>query len=443
MTLTTKFVRSHFIRPTVSARKALAWEMKLIYEFWGFCVNGDNDLTGAIGSAKGFATTGISMPSGFQSGSLLASGSDGVTHLGMPFFSSSSGVFSSTHIGSHLVTWKSGSTSTDDSIYEITQFLDSNTIRVDPHSGGTPYISASNEPFFEERSSINFRVVNLETTNGLTYTSGAYMVMNMLAAPDVNQGQALSQVKIGYVVGSQIALRLWLSPSGSWTGSAFTDGGEFKASTGTNAEWSENGSSSPGIITLIGARDFLIMHGMGITTTGLGGWHNGPAGFHIEIPERLYPQEVDPNVITANIWGQGMASIDTGKGYSACYMPIRTSQQPKLHETLVKSPTSTVWDTRVFTSTMLSVNNDSTNAIYNQFTDNYFVSDALLAYVADTTNFCMARVRLRRVRFVPQILPRFHMIGSGSNAWVHIQDSIMWPWDGARIPYRLVNDVND
>lgn len=441
MTLDTKFVRSHFVKSTISARKALAWEMKLMYEFWGFCVNGDNDLTGAVGAAKGFAS--ISMPSGFQSGSLLVSGSDGVTHIGMPFFSSSSGVFTSAHVGSHLVTWKSGSSSTDDSIYEITKYIDANTVRVDTRSGGTPYVSSSNEPKFEERSSINFRVVNLDTTNALTYTSGQYMVMNMLGAPDVNAGADIAQVKIGYVIGSQIALRLWLSPSGSWTGSTFTDGGEFAANTGNSGEWTELGSSAPGVITLIGAKDFLILHGMGITAAGSNGWHTAGAGFHIEIPERLYPQEVDPNVITANIWGQGMASTSTTKGYSAFYMPTRTDQQPRVHETLVKSPTSDVWDSNGFNTTMLSVDADSRNIAYNSFTNQYFVSDALLSYVATTTDFCLSRVRLRRVRFVPQVLPRFHMIGSGSNAWIHIQDSIMWPWDGARLPYRLINDLND
>ena len=166
-----------------SALRMYGHILKTVYEFWGFCVNGDNDLTGA----KGLPTGSFSSfdPSVFYSGSsLLISGSDGETVGGTPYFSASSADFT-TLTGSGLfrkwlVTWKSGSTSTDDSIYKIRQVLDANTLFVDSFNGGTPF-SGSNPPnqlLFTDRNSINYRIVDTqEVMDNQTFTSGQYMVM--------------------------------------------------------------------------------------------------------------------------------------------------------------------------------------------------------------------------------------------------------------------------
>src|SRR6188474_1477589 len=119
--LTTKFVKAHITTTTVSNTNAMRWLHKLMYEFWGFCINGDDNLL----QPRGFAPlSGVLFPANWQSGTavLLASGSDGSTQDGMPFFEAPSIDWTSgSKVGKHLVTWKSGSTCTDDSIYLITQ----------------------------------------------------------------------------------------------------------------------------------------------------------------------------------------------------------------------------------------------------------------------------------------------------------------------------------
>ena len=172
--------------------------MKLIYEFWGFCTNGGNSLTqpGGFATISGaLAPNYISMPTGFQSGSssLLTSGSDGATSLGSPVFTAPSVNWTSgSYLGKFLVTWQSGSTSTDDSIYPILQILNSSSIVVDTTIGGTPYAPANYLPSFTNRSGVNFRVIDLVAAGNLGWKSGSYMVLQFNGSY-VNAGQANSQ----------------------------------------------------------------------------------------------------------------------------------------------------------------------------------------------------------------------------------------------------------
>lgn len=80
--LTAKFVRSHVIGDVVQGQ-GFSWFFKLMYEFWGFCINGSDSLTLAGGMPEN-EVTGTSMPDGFQNGtgSLISSGSDGFPEVG-------------------------------------------------------------------------------------------------------------------------------------------------------------------------------------------------------------------------------------------------------------------------------------------------------------------------------------------------------------------------
>lgn len=226
--LTPKFVRSHVIGD-VAQGQGFSWFFKLIYEFWGFCVNGGNSLTEAGGFVPN-ELTGTSMPDGFQNGtgSLIASGTDGYTEAGMPFFKSLNlNAFSASYVGKHIVVWKSGSTSTDDSIYPITQWINSSTIRVDVLAGGTPY-SASLHPSFSTRNNINYRIIDFSAAAALPgYTTNDYLVLQFNGAPLVNPGQRLSQARLRRNTtygGSGYNCSIQLSPSGSWRAAGFESG---------------------------------------------------------------------------------------------------------------------------------------------------------------------------------------------------------------------------
>src|SRR5271165_1884413 len=81
--------------------------------------------------------------------------------------------------------------------------------------------------------------------------------------------------------------------------------------TGTffNSTGSFNGNSMA-TMTLIGARDFLITEvrgpsqvvGAAYNSSSVQNSYTAGAGFHVEVPQRLYPQAVDPNPIVWTLW---------------------------------------------------------------------------------------------------------------------------------------------
>ena len=248
--LTPKFIRAHNI-PSTAGSKAFEWFFKLMYEFWGFCVNGGDDLKVPGGFAP---LTGVSMPAGFESGSqvLIASGTDGFTQNGMPFFNSLDKFkFSGSYVGKHLVTWKSGSTSTDDSIYEIIGWVNSGTIRVNILEGGTPY-TGSLHPGFTDRTQINYRIIDFLAAANLSgyTTSSDYLVLQFNGAPLVNPGQPLSQAKITKrLTGIQAPnVPIQLSPSGSWHGYMLDSGswssGSYSSGSYSTGSWSSGSYTS-------------------------------------------------------------------------------------------------------------------------------------------------------------------------------------------------------
>lgn len=409
--------------------------LKLSYEFWGFCVNGDNDLTGTIGSTKGFPVGGINMPSGFANQYLHASGSDGVTHVGMPFFSSSTGNFSSSVIiGKHLVTWQSGSTSTDDSIYEITQLINSTTIRVNVLQGGTPTQSTNWVPSFSERSSVNYRIVDIAATALLTYVSGNNLVFNINGAPQVNVGQLKPQVKVAInIAGSAYGLRMTLAPSGSWNGSIFTEGNnEFICSTGNGGDFGGSGTADFAFMTLVGSTDSLFAHASGRSFSPNG--IQGSFGFLWEIPERLYPQANDPNPLAGTIWGAGVDAQVTTKGWNF-YNMVCQDNKIRRWDTLFRCPTGLYENNGIYANGYSGTPAPRYNNLgYNPFNGTVPFMEAVL-HQSTAGQWCLARVRLRRTRFYVNSMARDQIVGTGPvNSWYHMFDTVWIPWDGARLP---------
>jgi hypothetical protein len=401
---------------------------KLIYEFWGFCVNGGSSLSVPGGFASSGSVLPVSgaviFPAGFESGStvLLVSGSDGLTQAGMPFFDTVSPVFSSSYVGKWLVTWKSGSTSTDDSIYRISQWFNSSSIRLNVNNGGTPY-SASLHPSFDTRTQINYRVIDFNAAANLSgYTTNDGLVVQFNGANLINTGQLASQVRLRH---NTTNLGIIASPSGSWTPVS----GTFSDPTPeSNVNWC-NVSDGTGYISLFGAQDYLIAHSRG-------SWNSAASWFHVEIPQRLYPQKLDPNVVT--FINFGVDSVDQSN-YHTMRMISPVDAQTRDWEMFVRSPISDFFtdDGGYPGATLGSVVNGRFNgSFFNVFTNKFLLMDALLGLTATSLQYSLARVRVRRVRFTAPIVPSFQRLGD-LGVWLHVGNGVLWPWDNALLPYNL------
>jgi len=224
-----KFIRG-MIYPNVNAGgRSIPWHMKWDYEFWGFCVNGTSSLT----VPGGFASlNGTNFPANFTAGtSLLTSGSDG-SHPVVTgdlfsgecvFTALSSTPFTTAMVGKALVMWKPNSDSSEDSIYIITQLINSSQIMININTGGTPN-ATTKHPSMTARTGVNYRVVDMETgANAFTGLLGAHMVFQMDAS-SVNPGQANSQILFYWRgnSGQGLPMGIGISGTGSWNGNTFS-----------------------------------------------------------------------------------------------------------------------------------------------------------------------------------------------------------------------------
>jgi hypothetical protein len=467
--LTPKFVRAHAIP---QGANGFNWFFKLIYEFWGFCVNGDTNLTQPGGFSP---NTGVfQMPwspvsSSAAAAGLLASGTDGYTSSGMPFFNTiNQTAFSSSYANKWLVTWKSGSTSTDDSVYQITQWINSASVRLNVLQGGTPY-SASLHPSLTDRDQIYWRVVDFAPAAAMSvlYNTSS-LILQFNAAADVNPNQSLSQIRLrmskglaGYGFGATaIGVGYTLSPSGTWHGNSGFDSGSYSSGsiisgtyvpTGTftqagnllppgffseslsevalgttNGGYWFNGADNPAYITLIGSQDFLISH---YRSAG----NSAASGFHIEIPQRTYPQATDPNPIAMMGWGVDSVNSTNGASHYAggFYMHNPPDNTLINYKGMAR---------RFFGSTENNAPGFQTNgryngAFYNTYQNKFVFMDVALAN-STTGEHQMVRARLRRVRILPPIIPQFERVGN-LGEWVYVESGVMWPWDNSLLPYNL------
>lgn len=459
---TLKFVRALRVPVGASQTQPSLALFKLLYEFWGFCVNGGSSLRTPGGFASnnlGVLTASyLSMPAGFESGScLLASGSDGSTTYGDSVFQAPSVNWTSGSMaGKYLVTWQSGSTSTDDSIYPIVSVVNSSSIIVDTNCGGTPMSgSGLNRPRFTTRSSINFRVIDMSTAMTLPgFAAPNYMVFQ-LNGPAINAGQAFSQAKLTYrTAGYSFPVgTISLSQSGSWNGTSFTDGTpelppdvvitEGSASAGTGWYNSTGGSI---FYTFIADQAALLCesHGDAIQS---------PLTFHIEVPTRLYPQSKDPNPICAVSTSFRQSSTPTrcmtttlfthpcsyGSGW-ICPNALDNTVTRRYYAS-TKSMTGIFYGGSAIGSLD---SGDATflrdlrfnQAFYNPRTRKYSIFDIVLAHRSSGLSYSMGRVQVRRAAFVPGTIQQHTKLGANGE-WMMVTEGIVWPWDNSQLPYGL------
>ena len=89
------------------------------------------------------------------------------------------------------------------------------------------------------------------------------------------------------------------------------------------------------------------------------------------------------------------------------------------------------------TTSLSNVTNGVTNgAFYNTYQNKFLFSDVLLSNPTVASHYQLGRVRLRRVRALPPIVPQFERVGN-SGEWLHVANGVMWPWDNSILPYNL------
>jgi hypothetical protein len=459
--LNPKFVRSIAVTPptTLGANGCMLWIMKVIWEFWGFCVNGSNDLLNPGGMASSNLTGSyISMPTGFMSGTtvLLASGSDGYTLAGNPYFNvTTSSPFRYDIAGKWLVTWKSGSTSTDDSVYRISRWISSSSITIDVSTGGTPGPSSGSMPALAARSNINYRVVDcLAVANLSGFSAGNYIVMQMDDANSVNVGQRNSQFKLmcNNAGGSNNTdLSVTLSPSGSWDGTHFvgesypdihgeTDNSGPSTGGWGAPDWFHSSGGGSGFLTMIGGKGFLICQAGGPFMPFSVG-----SAFHVEIPDRLYPQANDPNPICAiNLGGYKFYVVSQpGYAWTSWRFPSPYDTVQRRWAVVTRSPTGSYLNSSMWPNSATdSVQNSRWPILYNKITNQVLLPDPFLSLptingqVSATGQFSLVRARIRSVKYMSGFSRFARFDDAAGGRWIHAGNGIVLPWDHSIVPNR-------
>lgn len=455
-----KFVKAHTTTTTAGINGSTLYWMKLLYEFWGFCVNGTNDLRAPGGFATisgSLAPAYLQMAPGFESGSatLIASGSDGSTSYGNQVFTAASVNWTSgSMVGRHLVAWQSGSTSLDDSIYPIVRVISSSSILVDTNAGATPMSGSRNQPRFTGRSNINFRVIDFLGAHSLTgFAANDYMILQF-NGPAINAGQAYSQARIRLKAGTSTISHgfISLSASGSWDGANFNDIGPESGADGSNGT---GGLTSPtDWFSSAGSLAFSLWGDQGAIITHVGGnpavSSGGGSWFHIEVPLRLYPVAKDPNPICFCNVGREGVKTDAGtinnvsldehwsggwvvhnpfdnavvRRHSAMVRNMAGSGNSSLYVSTPISAAGTVFTTRY------------QQAFYNTRSKAFTVQEVVLSHRLSTNSFSMGRCQLRRTAMATGPYQTDTKLGANGE-WISVAAGALWPWDNSQLPQTL------
>src|SRR6185369_13119732 len=184
-----------------------------------------NNITGCSGGTGVMSTGNI-----VTSPSLITFGNDGYTNQttsfqfgGQQSFFSASQPFTTAMVGKTLVMWKAGSNSSEDGLYNIVGFVSPTQILINVNNGGTPSAPDGYKPAFSNRTSINFRVVDMGIAGATTgVTDGNFMVMQF-DPTGVNAGQANSQIQLLIAGATNTRIDHKISPAGTWNGTTFSD----------------------------------------------------------------------------------------------------------------------------------------------------------------------------------------------------------------------------
>lgn len=404
--------------------------MRLCYEFWGYCVNGTSSLT----TPGGMPTTPTSGPAGFFEGaSVLATGTDGVTHDVGINFDSNSANFSTSLIGKHITIWShTDPDNTDNSIYRIINVPSSTQLMLAPFSGGTRDITTLKNNL-TSRSALNYRIIDVTAASQLGIANGNYFVGTLENASTINTGQANSQFRFYLRGASAIFGNFGIegSPAGTWTGSAFTgtvltERNTAQTSVGSNY-FSGTTSGTQGYVTLIADKDFFIGHVRTPNTSANGMY------FYIMVPQRLYTQAQDTNPLTILVGANNLTCSVANDSHSTAFGMVHADNVTRSCQLITKNfigdgTVGTVWTMGPNINVNLTIQARIGKVLYNE---------ALIASNAASGQFFLTRAKMRPIAFSGPPLPNFHLIGDNGE-FIHVGNGVLWPWDGSILPYNLL-----
>ncbi len=430
-----KFVRSLTI--ATNASFATPFHLKLLYEFWGYVVNGASTPTAPATGAFPSSNPNNFPTNSLEGTSVQATGTNGSTTAGSSIFTSAGASFTTAMIGSVLVAWIPGSGSTDDSIYLITAVPSATTLQVVVANGGTPNVTTL-QPTFTNRSSILYRVVNISGLSALSFATTDYIIFQLTPASssNPNASQATSQVQciMNSVEGGTTGLNMIGSPAGTWTGSAFTDA-MAAVTTQTNVEGYDNGT--PTNYTITGDLD-----GVWMIFKGLSG--NGMSFIYFEAPTRVgtYPtntSDQNPLILaTDGLCGIALQGGGAGTILSNIYM-AGSDGVSRRHVMQAKS--------------VLGDGNQLNNLQPNNIISGDGINDVRLAYASDrgstfvspimvgqtltSTNFTRCRAILKQLYSCSAVVPLLHRLGTNGQ-YLHLENGICIVWDNTIMPIPLI-----
>lgn len=425
--MTDYFVRSLFVNGGGTGASGAGPTMRLLYELWGYCVNG----TAALTTPGGMPTTPTSGPAnGFEGTTVLATGNDGVTSSGLDTFDSAGASFTSAHLGKHIVVWKPSDPTSENSIYTIIGVPSSTQLRLLVANGGKPDPSTLH-PAFTSRTGLHYRIIDLAAVVAQSWTTSHYLVIQFTPTL-INAGQASSQVQ--FKVGtSSTRIVMVLSPGGTWTGAAFTDGSSDIVSVSNTNGHFNTGGTGPICFNLFADENSIIIHIAGSIISS-----TTSSGMYVEIPKRLYTLAQDPDPICACSWGVESLTVSSsttnlsGYWWMKCPDTVTRNHLPLTRSTQGMGTDSNAQEGLGFN------NNLNQNLGFNYPRGLAITSPVLLGHHKTAGQYALARVQLRRLRMATIGLPNYKRVGTNGE-WLHLNQSILFPWDNMILPFNLMS----
>lgn len=376
---------------------------------------------------------------GYVSGGTVTDHSNFVLNGSIPLgtFTGSGTAAQSNMVGKILTIWKPNSGTTEDSLYVITAVVSPNTLQINLNTGGTPDPTTLH-PSFNQRSNINYRVVDCGLAGVSLPSTNCYMVMQFNpGAIGLNPGQANSQVMVGSPngVSNSSNMTLTISPGGNWNGITFPVTGNPQIDA-TSTFGSQSGNQYNGIPatqlaqTMWADPAFFAMHFKDVNSG------DGSSYMHVEIPTRLYPSSTDTNPVAfcfrGGVFNGTVFTCGTGAGvYGGGFFMKDTTNTIRAHRMLSKALAGDGGAN--FGSNLTDI-----RLAFNSTRGTVLASDGILSLPGVTNQFSLGRVRMRTMKFTSTVLPLYHRFGTAGGAqFIQIVNGIAILWDNTIIPQNL------
>ncbi len=327
--------------------------------------------------------------------------------------------------------------STDDSIYRILSVPSGNQLQIIPFSGGTPDISTLKNNI-TSRAALNYRVIDVIAASQLAVASGNYFIGNLLGAPNINSGQAVSQFQflLRGTANTFGQIGMVASPNGSWSGSAFSGTGSNAPMTernnANNLNYTGTTSAANGFATMVADTDFFFSQ-VCDTTNSNGAANAKGMYFLVTTPQRLYTQAQDPNLIAVLVGGNGLNTSNGTDSFSNSFGMVGFDGVTRSHQLISRNLVGDTANASVGTTYTVGFDLDSRLAFQGK-SSQILMGEALMSVSSALGQFSFARARMRPVRFTSSSLPQYYLIGN-SGEFIHLANGLLLPWDGSILPY--------